>query len=85
MTQAITYTEARRNLASTMDEVCDSHEPVIITRQKAKPVVMISLDDYNGLMETVYLMKSPANAARLLESIRQAEQGNYEVRELLDE
>ena len=52
MSQAITYSEARQNLAETMNRVCDHHEPVIITRQKSPSVVMMSLEDYNSIMET---------------------------------
>ena len=59
MSQAITYSEARQNLAETMNRVCDHHEPVIITRQKSPSVVMMSLEDYNSIMETAYLLRSP--------------------------
>ena len=72
---AITYTAARQNLAQTMDEVCENHSPIIITRQKAEPVVMMSLADYNSIQETAYLLSSPVNAARLLASVADAEQG----------
>jgi antitoxin YefM len=67
--KAITYTAARENLASTMDSVCVDHNPVIITRNRDQAVVMISLEDYESLQETAYLLRSPANARRLLESI----------------
>ena len=59
MSQAITYSEARQNLAETMNRVCDHHEPVIITRQKSPSVVMMSLEDYNSIMETAYLLVRP--------------------------
>ncbi len=75
MPEAITYTEARQNLASRMDKVCDTHDPVIITRRKAQAVVMMSLQDYNSITETAYLLTSPANATRLRESIKAAESG----------
>jgi antitoxin YefM len=65
---AITYTAARENLASTMDRVCDDHDPVIITRNRDQAVVMMSLEDYESLQETAYLLRAPANARRLLES-----------------
>ena len=67
--KAITYTAARENLASTMDCVCADHDPVIITRNRDQAVVMMSLEDYESLQETAYLLRSPANARRLLESI----------------
>jgi antitoxin YefM len=66
---AITYTSARANLASTMDRVCENHEAIIITRNAEQAVVMMSLEEYNALEETAYLLRSPANARRLLESI----------------
>lgn len=72
---AITYTAARENLASTMDRVCKDRDPVIITRNRDQAVVMLSLDDYESLQETAYLLRSPANAKRLLESIEAAEKG----------
>ncbi|WP_415966079.1 type II toxin-antitoxin system Phd/YefM family antitoxin [Desulfovibrio piger] len=75
MSQAITYTEARQNLAETMNRVCDHHEPVIITRQKSPSVVLMSLEDYNAIMETAYLLRSPANAARLREALHAADAG----------
>ena len=80
----ITYTSARSNLAQTMDKVCDDHAPVIITRKAAKPVVMMSLDDYEALEETAYLLRSPKNARRLLESIVQLEADKGTERELAE-
>ena len=62
----ISYSAARENLAQTMDRVCDDREPVIITRQKQRSVVMLSLEDYESLSETACLLKSRANARRLL-------------------
>ncbi len=78
----ITYTAVRAKLADTMDRVCDDHEPVIITRSGERAVVMMSLDDYKALEETAYLLRSPKNARRLLESIAQLEAGEGQVREL---
>ena len=84
MPQAITYSEARQNLAETMDRVCDGHEPIIITRQKSRPVVMISLEDYNSLTETGYLLQSPANAARLRASLAAVAAGTVVAHDLVD-
>lgn len=84
MPEALTYSDARKNLASTMDKVCDTHDPVIITRRKAKPVVMMSLEDYNSIAETAYLLHSPANAARLRESIQAAEAEKTTAHTLLE-
>ncbi|WP_306549617.1 type II toxin-antitoxin system Phd/YefM family antitoxin [Desulfobulbus sp.] len=80
----ITYSSARSNLAQTMEKVCDDHAPVIITRKAARPVVMMSLDDYEALEETAYLLRSPKNARRLLESIIQLEAGKGTERELAE-
>ena len=79
---AITYTAARENLASTMDHVCIDRNPVIITRKRNQAVVMISLEDYEALEETAYLLRSPANAKRLIASIEAAEQGHTLTREI---
>ncbi|MCP5142201.1 MAG: type II toxin-antitoxin system prevent-host-death family antitoxin [Gammaproteobacteria bacterium] len=81
---AISYTTARANLAKTMEKVCNDHAPVIITRKSESPVVMISLDDYQAMEETAYLLRSPANATRLLKSIAELESGKGMVRELAE-
>ena len=80
----VSYSQLRNNLASYMDEVCDSRAPLLVTRQNARSVVLMSEDDYEGLMETVHLLKSPANADRLLRSIQQANQGQLTERELVE-
>jgi len=72
---AISYTAARGNLASTMDKVCSEHAPVVITRTRDQSVVMLSLEDYESLEETAYLLRSPANARRLLDAIHAFESG----------
>jgi antitoxin YefM len=66
-----------------MDEVCDDHAPLLVTRRNARNVVLVSEDDYEGLMETVHLLKSPANAARLLRSIKEADEGKLTEPKLL--
>jgi antitoxin YefM len=80
----VSYTELRANLATYMDAVCDDRAPLIVTRQNARSVVLMSEEDYEGLMETVHLLKSPANAARLMRSIREADEGKLIERELID-
>jgi len=82
---AITYSHARENLAATMDQVCKDSTPVIITRQKAQPVVMMSLADYNAIEETAYLLRSPANAARLRASLAHARSGDVQEHALMKE
>ena len=80
----ISYTSARANLASTMEKVCNDHAPVIITRKSESPVVMMSLEDYEAMEETTYLLRSPANARQLLESIAELEAGGGKERELIE-
>ena len=80
---AITYSTARKKLVETMERVCDNHEPIIVTRRNARPVVMMSLDDFNAMEETAYLLRSPANAALLRESLAQAREGAAQVRDLI--
>ena len=80
----VSYSQLRNNLASYMDEVCNDRAPLFVTRQNARSVVLMSEDDYEGLMETVHLLKSPANAARLLRSIKEADQGKLTERELAE-
>lgn len=72
---AISYTAARENLAATMDKVCQDHAPVVITRNRDQAVVMLSLEDFEALEETAYLLKSPKNAKRLLEAIETLNSG----------
>ena len=81
---AITYTHARANLAGTMDRVCNDHEPVIITRNGDQSGVILSLEDFQPLEETAYLLRSPANAKRLFKSIEQLEAGRGQARELAE-
>ena len=79
----ISYSDARSNLAKTMEQVCNDHAPIIITRKNTNSVVMVSLDDFEALEETTYLLRSPTNAARLLESIAELESGGGKARELI--
>jgi antitoxin YefM len=77
----VTYTHARQNLATLMDEVEANHAPVVISRQKKGAAVLLSLEDYNGLMETLHLLRSPRNAERLLRSIDELNRGEMVMRE----
>jgi antitoxin YefM len=80
---AISYTAARSNLANMMEKVCEDHQPIIITHKKALSVVMMSLEDFEALQETAYLLRSPENARRFLESITELKRGGEtERREL---
>lgn len=81
---AITYTYVRNNLAKTLEKVCDDHDPVIVTRQNQNSVVIMSLEDYESLTETAYLLRSPKNAQRLIRSIADLESGKGNQRELVE-
>src|SRR5256885_8548564 len=67
--KSITYTAARENLASTINRVCEDDSPVMITRNRDQAVVMLSLAEYESLQETAYLLRSPANAKRLITAV----------------
>lgn len=71
--KSITYSTARAELAETMNKVCEDHNPIIITRANAKPVVMVSLEDYEAMEETNYLVRNPINAARLAAAVEEIE------------
>jgi antitoxin YefM len=73
--KSITYSAARENLANTINRVCEDHAPIVITRNRDQAVVMLSLAEYESLQETAYLLRSPANARRLLKSIESLERG----------
>lgn len=82
--ETINYTIARQTLAQKMDQVCDDRTPIIITRQNKRSVVMLSLEDYEALEETAYLLRSPKNAKRLMESILELESGRGTEREIVE-
>ena len=81
---AITYTRARAHLAAMMDKVCDDHTAVIVTRKNQRSVVIMSLDDYEALEETAYLLRGPKNARRLLEAVAELQSGGGTARELVE-
>ena len=78
----VTYTTIRANLASAMDKVCNDHEPLIITRNGEQSVVMLSHEDFKALEETAYLLRTPANAKRLLAAAAQLNAGKGTERTL---
>jgi len=82
---AISYSAARKNLVKTMEKVCDDHSPIIITRKNARAVVIMALEDYNAIEETAYLLRSPANAEKLNQSVKQIEEGKVIYRDLIEE
>ena len=82
--ESISYTSARSNLAKTMEKVCDDHAPIAITRKGEGAVVMMSMEDYQALEETAYLLRSPKNTRRLIESIGELEGGQGMEKELIE-
>ena len=75
----ITYTEARDRLASVWDETVSTREPVVIDRRGHESVVLVPASEWQGLMETAHLLRSPANAKRLLGALNRLEQGEGQV------
>ena len=82
--KTLSYSQTRANLAATLDAVTDDREEVMVTRAGHEPVVIVSLDDYESLKETAFLLKSPENARRLLASIDRLEGGDGVERELAE-
>jgi antitoxin YefM len=76
------YTEARANLAKLCDEAAENCETVIIKRRGRKDVALISAAELSSLMETAYLLRSPANAARLMRAFKRAQQGKLKPKTL---
>ena len=83
--RVINFSEARNNLKRVLDQVVDDADYTIITRRDAEDAVVMSLEQFNGLMETVHLLKSTANAAHLAKSIQQYRTGEVEIHELIDD
>jgi antitoxin YefM len=79
---ALTYTHTRQHFAEVMRQVNDNHEPVVVTSQRGKPIVIMSLDDYQSLEETAYLLRNPVGAKRLLVSVEELRNDGGLVREL---
>lgn len=80
----LSSTELRANLASVLDQVAEDHAPVIIHRAKGKPVVMVSLEDWESMDETTYLLSSPVNAEHLRRALADAEAGRGVVKTMED-
>lgn len=82
---SVNYSNFRQNLKSILDQVNISNVPMLITRSKGEDVVILSKSDFDSMEETFYLLKSPKNAERLLESIKELEAGKATERELIEE
>jgi len=83
--ELISDTSLKQNLSETFDRVNDNHIPIIVTREKGKPVVVMSLEDFNAYEETAYLMSSTNNAQRLNQAIEELRQGKGIERKLMEE
>ncbi len=82
--QAVAYSQAKDRWVELMDRVADDRVPLVITRDEAPAVVLMSLEDYELFEETAYLLRSPKSARRLMESIAELEQGGGHARELAE-
>jgi antitoxin YefM len=82
--RVVSFSEARNSLKTVLDHVVEDADYTIITRRDAEDAVVMSLEYFNSLLETVYLLKSPANAAHLERSIAQFKQGKLVERDLVD-
>jgi antitoxin YefM len=83
--KTLSSTDLRANLSAVMDQVNSDHEPVIVTRAKGRPVVMVSLEDWASMDETAYLLASPENARRLREAIAELNAGKGVQHDLIEE
>lgn len=79
----ITFIDAQTSLNTVMDDVCKDHKPILITRADGEHVVMLSLTDFNSMEETLYLLSSPKNTNRLMESVAQLKAGQVHTKELI--
>lgn len=82
--KTMSYTESRARYAEVLDSVVNDREEVVITRAGHEPVVIVSLADFESLRETAYLMRSPANARRLLDAMERLEAGEGEEHSLVE-
>ncbi|MGB4777979.1 type II toxin-antitoxin system Phd/YefM family antitoxin [Microbacterium sp.] len=81
----LSYSESRAKYAEVLDSVVNDREEVVITRAGHEPAVILSLADYESLRETAYLLRSPANARRLLDAMEELESGRGQVHELIED
>jgi antitoxin YefM len=83
--EAVNYSYTRANLTAVMDKVAQDRAPILVTRQKGEPVVVMSLADYNALEETAYLLRSPKNAQRLTSAVQALQAGRGVEHALIEE
>ena len=82
--RTISYSEARQNLSATMMKTVEDHAPILITRQNGEACVLMSLEEYNSLEETAYLLRSPANAKRLMNAIESLKAGEGAEKDIIE-
>ncbi|EHD23343.1 MULTISPECIES: YoeB-YefM toxin-antitoxin system antitoxin YefM [Brenneria] len=82
--RTVSYSEARQNLSATMVKTVEDNAPILITRQNGEACVLMSLEEYNSLEETAYLLRSPANARRLMNSIESLKGGKGTERDIIE-
>ncbi|AXC70115.1 YoeB-YefM toxin-antitoxin system antitoxin YefM [Salmonella enterica subsp. enterica serovar Ball] len=82
--RTISYSEARQNLSATMVKTVEDHAPILITRQNGESCVLMSLEEYNSLEETAYLLRSPSNARRLADSIESLKSGRGIEKDIIE-
>jgi len=82
--RAVSYSEARQNLSATMVKTVEDRTPVLITRQNGESCVLMSLEEYNSLEETAYLLRSPKNARRLMDSVESLKSGKGIERDIIE-
>ena len=83
--RTVNFTEARNHLKTVLDQVVEDTDYTVISRRDTEDAVVMSLSQFNGWMETIYLLRSPANAKHLAESIAQVEAGKVEEHQLIDD
>nr|WP_318382685.1 YoeB-YefM toxin-antitoxin system antitoxin YefM [uncultured Enterobacter sp.] len=82
--RTISYSEARQNLSATMLKTVEDRAPILITRQNGEACVLMSLEEYNSLEETAYLLRSPANAKRLMNAIESLRTGDGMTKDIIE-
>ncbi len=80
----ISFSELRQNMREVMNTVVDQHDPMIVTRQKEAPLVLMSLSDYNAIEETAYILSNPHNAEEILTAVARVRKGLAKPRELIN-
>jgi antitoxin YefM len=82
---ALTYSYTRQHFADVMRRVNDDRVPIVVTSQRGKPVVIISLDDYHAMEETAYLLRNPKGAKRLMEAVEELRDGGGLFKDTVDD